>query len=124
MLTALRLALSDAFLPEQRRAVLTSLCLALALLIALWLGATLLLSGVNLAGIPWLDTAIEILGSLGALLLAWLLFPAMTSFRPAARAMAMALWAPLIRSIRPKKTSGASRETRGTKVYLLVSTPS
>ena len=42
MLTALRLALSDAFLPEQRRAVLTSLCLALALLIALWLGATLL----------------------------------------------------------------------------------
>src|ERR1700730_2222833 len=78
MLTALRLALSDAFLPEQRRAVLTSLCLALALLIALWLGATLLLSGVNLAGIPWLDTAIEILGSVGALLLAWLLFPAMT----------------------------------------------
>ncbi len=78
MLTALRLALSDAFLPEQRRAVLTSLCLALALLVALWLGATLLLSGLNLAGIPWLDTAIEILGSLGALLLAWVLFPAMT----------------------------------------------
>jgi CysZ protein len=78
MLTALRLALSDAFRPEQRRAVVTSLCLALTLLVALWLGATLLLAGLSLAGIPWLDTMIDILGSLGALVLAWILFPAMT----------------------------------------------
>src|SRR5260221_9083297 len=78
MLTALRLALSDALQPEQRGPVLASIALAIALLVALWLGATLLFSGLNLAGIPWLDTAIEILGSLGALVLAWVLFPAMT----------------------------------------------
>src|SRR6266851_5123529 len=78
MLTALRLALADALQPEQRGAVLASIALAIVLLVALWLGATLLLSGLNLAGLPWLDTAIEILGSLGALVLAWVLFPAMT----------------------------------------------
>ena len=78
MLTALRLALADALQPEQRGAVLASIALAIVLLVALWLGATLLLSGLNLAGLPRLDTAIEILGSLGALVLAWVLFPAMT----------------------------------------------
>jgi CysZ protein len=78
MFTALRLALTDALRPEQRRAIVTSLCLALALLIALWIGATLLLSSIRLAGIPWLDTAIAIAGSLAALMLTWVLFPAMT----------------------------------------------
>ena len=78
MFTALQLALTDALRPEQRRAIVTSLCLALALLIALWIGATLLLSSIRLAGIPWLDTAIAIAGSLAALMLTWVLFPAMT----------------------------------------------
>jgi len=78
MLTALHLALVDAFQPEQRRAVIASVCLALVLLAALWLGGTFLLAGLDLAGIPWLDRAIDILGSVGALVLAWILFPAMT----------------------------------------------
>jgi uncharacterized protein involved in cysteine biosynthesis len=78
MFTALRLALADALRPEQRRAIVTSLCLALALLIALWIGATLLVSSIHLAGIPWLDTAIAIAGGLAALMLTWVLFPAMT----------------------------------------------
>ena len=78
MLTALRLALADALRPEQRGPVLASIVLAIALLVALCLGATLLLSRLALAGIPWLDTAIEIAGGLAALVLAWALFPAMT----------------------------------------------
>jgi CysZ protein len=78
MLTALRLALADLLRPEQRGPVLASIGLAVALLVALCLGAALLLSSIHLAGISWLDTTIEIAGSLAALVLAWALFPAMT----------------------------------------------
>ncbi|HKW54841.1 MAG TPA: EI24 domain-containing protein [Stellaceae bacterium] len=78
MLTALRLALADLLRPEQRGPVLASIALAVALLIALCLGAALLLSSLHLAGVPWLDTTIEIAGSLATLVLAWALFPAMT----------------------------------------------
>jgi CysZ protein len=78
MLTALRLAFADLLRPEQRGPILISIASALTLLIALCLGAALLLSRLHLAGIPWLDTTIEIAGSLAALVLAWALFPAMT----------------------------------------------
>ena len=78
MLTALRLAFSDLLRPEQRGPLLISLVSAIGLLLALCLGAALLLSRLHLAGIPWLDTTIEIAGSLAALVLAWALFPAMT----------------------------------------------
>ncbi|HEX7969997.1 MAG TPA: EI24 domain-containing protein [Stellaceae bacterium] len=78
MLTALRLAIADALRPEQRRAIVISMALALVLLLALWLGITTLLHEVRVAGIGWLDTLIEVLGSLAALVLAWVLFPAVT----------------------------------------------
>jgi CysZ protein len=78
MLTALRLAFADLLRPEQRGPVLTSIASAIVLLVALCLGAALLLARLHLAGIPWLDTTIEIAGSLAALVLAWALFPAMT----------------------------------------------
>ena len=78
MLTALRLALADLLRPEQRGPVLISIASAIVLLIALCLGTALLLSRLHLAGIPWLDTTIEIAGGLAALVLAWALFPAMT----------------------------------------------
>jgi CysZ protein len=78
MLTALRLAFADLLRPEQRGPILISIASALTLLIALCLGAALLLSRLHFAGIPWLDTTIEIAGSLAALVLAWALFPAMT----------------------------------------------
>lgn len=78
MLTALRLAIADALRPEQRRAVVLSLVLALVLLLGLWLGITVLLHGARVAGIGWLETAIEVLGSVAALVVAWLLFPATT----------------------------------------------
>ena len=78
MLTAFRLAFADLLRPEQRGPILISLVSAVVLLVALCLGAALLLSRLHLAGIPWLDTTIEIAGSLATLVLAWTLFPAMT----------------------------------------------
>jgi uncharacterized protein involved in cysteine biosynthesis len=77
MLTAFRTAIDDAFAPEQRRILVFSIALAVALLVALWLGATALLEEARFAGIGWLDAIIIVLGSLAALALAWLLFPTM-----------------------------------------------
>jgi CysZ protein len=76
MLTAFRTAIDDAFAPEERRMLILSIALALALLLALWLGATALLEEARFAGIGWLDAVIIVLGSLAAVVLAWLLFPA------------------------------------------------
>lgn len=78
MLTEFRLAIADAAAPEQRRAIVTSAVAALLLLLALWLGATLLLDHARVAGIWWLDRTITVLGSLGAALLCWLVFPGVT----------------------------------------------
>ena len=79
MLTALHLAIEDAFAPKERRALISSLALALLALLLLWLGATALLDRLTLFGIAWLDTPLAILGSIAALVLAYLLFPAMTA---------------------------------------------
>jgi CysZ protein len=78
MLAAFRLALEDTFRRQQARAILISASLAALLLLVLWLGVTGLLDHTRLAGIRWVDTLIELVGSLGALVLAWILFPAMT----------------------------------------------
>ena len=60
-------------------AVLLSLIYTLALLFALWLGATVLLQAIHLTGLGWLDHVLGALGSLAALFLAWVLFPAMSA---------------------------------------------
>jgi CysZ protein len=73
---AFALALQDALTPAGRRALLWSLVGALALLLALWFGAWLLLGLIHVARFPWLDWPIELLGGLAALVLAWMLFPA------------------------------------------------
>jgi len=78
MIAAFFLACQDLFAPSQRRALLLSLVWALLVLAALWVGATFLLRLVALTGVGWLDAVIGILGSLAALWLAWLLFPAMS----------------------------------------------
>jgi CysZ protein len=78
MLTAFHRALTDAFAREQRRAIVVSLVLALIALLLLWLGATVLLHEAQFVGNRWFDTAIEVLGSLAALVLSWILFPATT----------------------------------------------
>ncbi|HEX4113361.1 MAG TPA: EI24 domain-containing protein [Stellaceae bacterium] len=79
MVAAILLALSDLFAPPQRRVLLASLLGALALLFVLWLGATVLLQLLTVTGFVWLDRIIGVLGSVGALFLAWLLFPAMSA---------------------------------------------
>ena len=43
-----------------------------------WIGLTALLAGERVVGISWLDGAIAALGSVAALALAWMLFPALT----------------------------------------------
>jgi uncharacterized protein involved in cysteine biosynthesis len=79
MPSALLLATADLFAPNQRRVLLLSLGGALALLVALWFGATLLLQIFDLTGIGWLNRVLGILGSLAAIFLAWILFPAMSA---------------------------------------------
>jgi CysZ protein len=79
MLTAFALACGDLFAKPQRGAILWSLISALLLLLALWIGATVLLHFLHFTGLSWLDSTIDIVGSLASLWLAWLLFPAMTA---------------------------------------------
>jgi CysZ protein len=79
MLRAVGLAIEDTLAPEQRRVIVVSLLLALGILAALWLGAAWALDHLRVAGIWWLDLPIAIGGSLAALFLAWLLFPATTA---------------------------------------------
>jgi CysZ protein len=78
MLLAFALAIEDAARPAQRRALLLSLSLALGLLVLAWLLMTALLAGVRVVGISWLDGALAALGSVAALALAWMLFPALS----------------------------------------------
>ena len=78
MLRAFALAVEDAARPAQRRALLLSLLLTLGLLALAWLLLTALLAGLRVVGISWLDGALAALGSVAALALAWMLFPALT----------------------------------------------
>jgi uncharacterized protein involved in cysteine biosynthesis len=80
MLAAFLLACQDTAAPAQRRALFFSLALAVLVLFGLWLGASLLLGVEHPFGTAWLDAPLTILGSLAALVLAWLLFPAMAAF--------------------------------------------
>jgi len=75
MWTELSLALSDSLSAAGRRALLISLTCSVALMSVLWIGVTTLLAMVQVSRLYWLDTAIETVGSLAGLLIAWLLFP-------------------------------------------------
>jgi uncharacterized protein involved in cysteine biosynthesis len=79
MLAAFTLAVGDAFAPEQRRALLLSLGLALLLLAGLWVAAAFLIDGIQIGAFAWLASAIHVLGDVAALVVAWMLFPAMTA---------------------------------------------
>lgn len=78
MFSAFSLAVRDAFAPEQRRSLWLSLILTVALLAALWLAASVLFAGMRVSGVLWLDTIVDVLGSLAALFAAWALFPAVS----------------------------------------------
>ncbi len=73
---ALALAITDTFAAAGRRALLRSLGGAILLLLALWLGASALLAGAHVTGFRWLDATVNVFGSVAALFIAWLLFPA------------------------------------------------
>jgi uncharacterized protein involved in cysteine biosynthesis len=79
MIAAGFIALSDLFAPHQRRVLLASLGGTLVLLALLWSGATWLLQLAHLTGFAWLDRGIGVLGSIAAIVLAWLLFPALSA---------------------------------------------
>jgi CysZ protein len=75
---ALSLAVADAFAPAERRLLLLTVAGTVLLLLALWLGASLLLAALPVTGLHWLNLVIEVLGSAAALFVAWLILPAMT----------------------------------------------
>jgi CysZ protein len=79
MLHALALAATEITQPTLRRTVLLSIALALVVFLVMWssLGWALLHAGIF--GIGWLDTALNFLGSLAALFVTWLLFPAVVT---------------------------------------------
>ena len=72
-------AFEDLFDAPQRRAILLSLLGTIALIVALWFGVTVLLQLVRLTGIHWLDHIVGAAGSIGAIILAWALFPAFSA---------------------------------------------
>jgi CysZ protein len=78
MLVAFARGTKEAFAPEQRRALLRSMGLAVLLLAILWAGATMLIARAHVGGIGWLSGVVDVLGGVAALFVAWTLFPAMT----------------------------------------------
>ena len=77
MVSALSLAVADAFAPAERRLLLLTVGGTIALLIGLWLGASLVIAALHVTGWHWLNIAIDVLGSAATLFVAWLIFPSM-----------------------------------------------
>ena len=75
--SALSLAVADAFAPSERRLLLLTVGGTIALLIGLWLGASVVIAALHVTGWQWLNIAIDVLGSVATLFLAWLIFPSM-----------------------------------------------
>jgi CysZ protein len=76
---AIFVSLSDLFEPHQRRVLLLSLLYTILLLLGLWVGATWLLQLFHYTGFWWIDRPVGVLGSVGAVVLAWILFPALSA---------------------------------------------
>src|SRR6185437_5872229 len=74
---ALSLAVADAFAPAERRLLLLTVGGTIALLIGLWLGASVVIAALHVTGWHWLNIAIDVLGSVATLFIAWLIFPSM-----------------------------------------------
>src|SRR5579863_10507313 len=78
MWAAFSLALSDVVTPAGRRALLLSVGGTVALLVVLWIGATALLTLIHASPFRGVEIMIDVLGSLAALFVAWLLFPSLS----------------------------------------------
>ena len=72
---ALSLAVADAF--AERKLLLLTVAGTVLLAIALWRGASVLIAALHVTGLHWLNLAIDVLGSVAALFIAWLIFPTM-----------------------------------------------
>lgn len=64
---------------DTRRVIWISIALAIVIFIALWALVGYVLLGTTLFQIGWLEAAIDLLGGLAALVITWLLFPAVLS---------------------------------------------
>jgi len=62
--------------PRSQRLIWLSLVVALAVFAALWASVAYLLANTAVFTTGWLETALDLFGGLAAVLLAWLLFPA------------------------------------------------
>src|SRR5258705_13125677 len=76
MLNALGKAIGQLADPRLRRPIWLTLATSLAVVVALGVASWLLLAGLSLIGIGWVDAAIDLLAGAGVLGVAWLLFPA------------------------------------------------
>jgi uncharacterized protein involved in cysteine biosynthesis len=72
-------SLGDLDLPVVRRTLLKAALIALVLLGVLVAGTWALLTHVALTATGWLDTALDLIGGVGVLVVAWFLFPAVLS---------------------------------------------
>jgi CysZ protein len=75
LLKALILSIRQLSDPAIRRVLVRCVLLALATFVLLVVGVGLGLGALDPTGLAWLDGTLAVLGSLGALVLAWLLFP-------------------------------------------------
>ncbi len=65
--------------PALRRVVWTGLGISLGVFAGLWTAVGYLLANTALFELGWLETLVDVLGGLTALVLTWLLFPAVVS---------------------------------------------
>lgn len=75
LLRALILSIRQLFDPAIRRVLVRCVLLALATFVLLVAAVGLGLGALDPTGLAWLDGTLAVLGSLGAVVLAWLLFP-------------------------------------------------
>jgi CysZ protein len=75
--SALSLGVADAFAPAERRLLLLTVGGTIVLLIGLWFGASMVIAALHVSGWHWLNVAIDVLGSVATLFIAWLIFPSM-----------------------------------------------
>jgi uncharacterized protein involved in cysteine biosynthesis len=75
LLKALILSIRQLFDPAIRRVLVRCVLLALATFVVLVVAVGLGLGALDPTGLAWLDGTLAVLGSLGAVVLAWLLFP-------------------------------------------------
>jgi CysZ protein len=79
MLNAYFRALGDLFSPPLRKVIVLSLAIAIATFIALWIVVALALGHLPTVGWRAVNWLIDLVGTIGVLLVSWLLFPAVVT---------------------------------------------